>query len=88
MLRPDTSPRDATISVSAATLADSGPLLLIVDASIELRILQLQLFIATVCLLTLPVAIVLAQRSRLAERLRDRELSYRMLADHSRDFAA
>jgi len=68
-----------------ATSSGSGPLGLITGASFEERTLLLQLFLAITCLTSLPVAVVLAERGRLAARLRDNERDYRMLAVHSRD---
>jgi len=68
-----------------ATGNGSGPLSLIAGASFEERTLLLQLFLAITCLTTLPVAVVLAERGRLAASLRDNERDYRMLAVHSRD---
>jgi len=68
-----------------ATGNGSGPLSLISGASFEERTLLLQMFLAITCLTTLPVAVVLAERGRLAASLRDNERDYRMLAVHSRD---
>ncbi len=69
----------------AATGSGNGPLSLIPGASFEERTLLLQLFLAITCVTSLPVAIVLAERGRLAASLRDNERDYRMLAVHSRD---
>ncbi|NZA27794.1 diguanylate cyclase [Luteimonas sp. SJ-92] len=49
------------------------------------RIAVIQLYIAGGCLLTIPVCLAMAERDRLAARLRDSERRYRMLADHSHD---
>jgi len=49
------------------------------------RTLLLQVFIGTACLMTFPVALGMAERSRLLSRLRSSELRYRMLADYSHD---
>jgi diguanylate cyclase (GGDEF)-like protein/PAS domain S-box-containing protein len=68
-----------------ATGNGSGPLSMIAGATFEERTLLLQLFLAITCLTTLPVAVVLAERGRLAARLRQNERDYRMLAVHSRD---
>jgi len=72
------------ISITA-TSSGSGPLSLVAGASFEERTLLLQLFLAITCITALPVAVVLAERGRLAAKLRDSERNYRMLADHSRD---
>jgi diguanylate cyclase (GGDEF)-like protein/PAS domain S-box-containing protein len=70
---------------TVATRLGSGPLYLIADASLEQRVLILQLFIATACLSAFPVAVMLAERGRLAASLRLSEYNYRLLADNSRD---
>lgn len=49
------------------------------------RTLALQVFIACVCLLSLPMAVVLTERRSLHRRLTRSEREYRMLADYSRD---
>ncbi len=49
------------------------------------RIALLQLYIAGACVMTLPVSLAMAERDRLASRLRESEARYRMLADHSHD---
>lgn len=49
------------------------------------RIAVIQLYIAGGCLLTIPVCLAMAERDRLAARLRDSERRYRMLADYSHD---
>src|SRR5262249_44540605 len=68
-----------------ATAGGNGPFMLIPDASAVERTLLFQLFLGSVCLLALPVAVVLTERAMLMRRLADREHQYRMLADHSRD---
>lgn len=49
------------------------------------RALALQVFIASVCILTLPVAVVLTGRDELTRRLARSEREYRILADYSSD---
>ena len=66
------------------TLSGHGPLMLSVDASPAERTFVLQLFIGSICALTLPVAIVLMQRRWLENRLASSESNYRLLADYSR----
>jgi diguanylate cyclase (GGDEF)-like protein/PAS domain S-box-containing protein len=51
----------------------------------DARIAVIQLYIAGGCLMTIPICLALAERDRLAARLRDSERRYRMLADHSYD---
>jgi diguanylate cyclase (GGDEF)-like protein/PAS domain S-box-containing protein len=67
------------------TVAGNGPFMLIPNAGPVDRMLLLQLFIASMCLLALPVAIVMTERRVLTRRLAERERQYRMLADYSRD---
>ncbi|HEY2344316.1 MAG TPA: diguanylate cyclase [Xanthomonadaceae bacterium] len=67
------------------TLAGHGPLYLIPGIGQGERILLLQVFIASTCMLTLPVAVSLTESGFLARRLRESERRYRMLADNSRD---
>jgi diguanylate cyclase (GGDEF)-like protein/PAS domain S-box-containing protein len=68
-----------------ATLSGHGPLMLSLDATPAERAFVLQLFIASICVLTLPVAIVLTQRKSLERRLANSESEYRLLAEYSRD---
>jgi diguanylate cyclase (GGDEF)-like protein/PAS domain S-box-containing protein len=70
---------------SVATAFGHGPLSLIGDASDTERIVLLQLFIGTACLMTFPVALAMAERARMMSRLRQSEQRYRMLADYSHD---
>ena len=74
----------ATIG-SAATILGYGPLWLIQDIGATGRTALLQLYIAGGCLMTIPVALAMAERQRLMARLRDSEHRYRMLADYSHD---
>jgi diguanylate cyclase (GGDEF)-like protein/PAS domain S-box-containing protein len=70
---------------SAATAFGYGPLSLIDNASATERIVLLQLFIGTACLMTFPVALAMAERARLMARLREGEQRYRMLTEYSHD---
>lgn len=74
----------AAISIEA-TLTGHGPLMLGVHSTPAERTLMLQLFIASMCLLTLPVAVVLTDRLVLTRRITKSEQTYRMLAEYSRD---
>ena len=66
----------------AATLAGNGPFHLVPnDEPIE-RILLLQIFIATICLVAFPVATALAERRLLARSLRQNELRLRAITDN------
>ena len=70
---------------SLATAFGHGPLALVDDAGDIERIVLLQVFIGTACLMTFPVALAMAERTRLMARMRESELRYRMLADYSHD---
>ena len=70
-----------TIS-SVATSLGRGPIAWVEGPA---AIALLQLYIAGACLMTIPVALVMAERHRLAARMRESELRYRMLADYSHD---
>jgi PAS domain S-box-containing protein len=74
-----------TIIGSIATASGHGPLSLVDNASDIERIVLLQLFIGTACLMTFPVALAMAERARMLSRLRASEQRYRMLADYSHD---
>src|SRR5690606_23478213 len=49
------------------------------------RTALLQLYIAGACVMTIPVCLAMAERDRLASRLRESEARYRMLSEHSHD---
>ncbi len=68
-----------------STLTGHGPLMLSVDTTPAERAFVLQLFIGSICVLTLPVAIVLTQRKWLERRLASSESEYRLLAEYSHD---
>lgn len=68
-----------------ATALDHGPLSLVHDSSLAQRTMLLQLFVGTACLMSFPVALGMAERSRLTARVRESEQRYRMLADYSHD---
>jgi diguanylate cyclase (GGDEF)-like protein/PAS domain S-box-containing protein len=70
---------------TTATVTGNGPFMRIPIAGAVDRMLLLQLFIVTTCLLALPVAIVLTERRMLTRRLAEREHQYRMLSDYSHD---
>jgi diguanylate cyclase (GGDEF)-like protein/PAS domain S-box-containing protein len=74
----------AIIGIIASAL-DHGPLVLVQGGSDVERIILLQLFVGTACLMSFPVALGMAERARLMTRVRESELRYRMLADYSHD---
>ncbi|QSX78860.1 sensor domain-containing diguanylate cyclase [Agrilutibacter solisilvae] len=74
-----------TVIASAATAMGYGPLGLVDGLGSTGRIALLQLYIAAACLITMPLALIMAERRRLAEHVRVSEQRYRMLADYSHD---
>lgn len=70
---------------SIATAMGHGPFWMVEHIGKAGRIVLLQLYIASGCLMTIPVALGLAERKRLMDRVRDSELRYRMLATYSHD---
>jgi diguanylate cyclase (GGDEF)-like protein/PAS domain S-box-containing protein len=68
-----------------ATAHGLGPAVLVQHSSPIAMVVLMQLFVAGGCVLALPVAVALAERSRLSTRLRRSESRYRLLADHTRD---
>ena len=69
---------------SLATALGHGPLALSGGGMAE-RTTLLQLFLGAACLMSFPVALGMAERSRLMARVRESEQRYRMLADYSHD---
>lgn len=70
---------------SVATMMGEGPITLLGGGGSAGRIALLQIYIAGACLMTIPVALVMAERHRLNARVRDSEMRFRMLADYSHD---
>lgn len=70
---------------SVATALGHGPAMLISGLSETGRTFLVQTFIGAACLLTFPVSLVMAERARLAAKVRESEAQYRMLADYSHD---
>ncbi|HJR74418.1 MAG TPA: diguanylate cyclase [Luteimonas sp.] len=70
---------------TVATSMGRGPLWLVQDIGLSGRIALLQIYIAGGCLMTIPVALAMAERKRLTTRVRESEHRYRMLADYSHD---
>lgn len=73
------------VITTTATALGSGPLHLVADAGAFHYIFMVYAFILAACLLTYPVALMMAERSRLAAKVRDSEAHYRLLADYSHD---
>ena len=74
-----------TLVGSIATAMGHGPLAAMADVGPSSRIALLQLYIAAGCLMTIPVALAMAEHKRLTARLRDSQHRYKMLADYSHD---
>lgn len=70
---------------SVATAMEMGPIMLVDALGRNGHIAILQLYIAGACLMTIPVAMAMAERKRLHARLSESELRFRMLADYSHD---
>ena len=66
----------------ALTLSGTGPVSMIAESNSVSRALLLQIFIAFTCVITLPVAVVLAERGRLAAKLRESEHRLRAITDN------
>jgi diguanylate cyclase (GGDEF)-like protein/PAS domain S-box-containing protein len=73
-----------TVIASVATAMGHGPLWLL-DVGNTGRIALLQAYISAACLITMPVALIMAERKRLADHVRESEQRYRMLADYAHD---
>ena len=74
-----------TVISGIATALGHGPAMLAGAVGETGRTFLVQVFIGAACVLTFPVALIMADLSRLNARLRDREARYRMLADYSQD---
>ncbi|MFC5571144.1 diguanylate cyclase domain-containing protein [Lysobacter yangpyeongensis] len=70
---------------SVATALGRGPITLVDELGTAGHVALLQLYIAGACLMTIPVALAMAERKRLNARLRESEQRYRMLTDYSHD---
>ena len=70
---------------SVATALGIGPLALVHEGDAVERMILLQLFIGTACLMAFPLALNMAERTRLMTRVRESEMRYRMMADYSHD---
>lgn len=73
------------IIATTATALGYGPMYLVSGANAFHHIFMVQAFILAACVLTFPVALMMAERSRMAARVRHSEAHYRMLADYSHD---
>ncbi len=74
-----------TLIATTLTIAGYGPLNILPGGDPAQRSIPLQLFVATACLIGLPIAFQLTELRRLARQVRESERRYRVLADHSRD---
>jgi len=71
--------------VSLTTTLDVGPFNLVTGVTPAFRVVMAQVFIGVSCFVALPIALALSDQERLRNRIRESELRYRMLADHSGD---
>ena len=69
-------------SAIAATLSNNGPFRMFADDGLSQRILLMQAFIATICLVTFPVLTVLAERRHFARKLVESQRRLRAIADN------
>ena len=67
------------------TVHGTGPLWLIPYVSMQARVLALQMFVLAALSVTLPIALMQAQRNRLLSLLANGERRYRMLAENADD---
>lgn len=74
-----------TLITHVAMSAGKGPLDLIPNASPVERAVLGQIFLGVACLVAVPVALGQADRRRLAKRMRESEVRYRLLADYASD---
>ncbi|SHL88160.1 sensor domain-containing diguanylate cyclase [Rhodanobacter sp. OK091] len=68
-----------------ATALGSGPFNLILGGSRTEHALLAQVFLGVACLISVPLALVLAERRHLEDKVRESELRYRILADYAGD---
>lgn len=71
--------------ISLTTTLDMGPFNLVAGVTPAFRVVMAQVFIGVSCFVALPIALALSDQDRLRNRIRESELRYRMLADHSGD---
>jgi len=74
----------ALVTNVATTLGD-GPLTLVPSDSPAERALIAQVYLGVICLIAVPVALALADRQRLADKVERSENLYRLLADYASD---
>ncbi|RDS79739.1 sensor domain-containing diguanylate cyclase [Dyella monticola] len=71
--------------ITLVTTLSIGPFNLVAGVTPAFRVAMAQVFIGVSCFVALPVALALSEQDRLRNRIRESELRYRMLADHSGD---
>jgi diguanylate cyclase (GGDEF)-like protein/PAS domain S-box-containing protein len=71
--------------ISLATTLNIGPFDLWPGVTPAFRVVMAQVFIGVSCFVVLPIALALSDQDRLRNRIRESELRYRMLAEHSGD---
>ena len=73
------------VVISLATTLNIGPFNLVAGVTPAFRVVMAQVFIGVSCFVALPIALALADQERLRNGMRESELRYRMLAEHSGD---
>lgn len=71
--------------ITIVTTLNIGPFNLVAGVTPALRVVMAQVFIGVSCFVALPVALALSEQDLLQHRIRDSELRYRMLAEHTGD---
>jgi len=74
-----------SLVIGLVTTLDVGPFNLVMNGPPGFHVVMAQVFIGVSCFVTLPIALALADQDRLRNRIRESELRYRMLAEHSGD---
>jgi diguanylate cyclase (GGDEF)-like protein/PAS domain S-box-containing protein len=75
-----------TASAIAATLSNTGPFRMFADGGLSQRILLMQAFIGSICLVTFPVLTVLTERRHFARRLLESQRRLRAITDNTPAF--
>ncbi|WP_233840342.1 sensor domain-containing diguanylate cyclase [Dyella sp. 2HG41-7] len=71
--------------ITIVTTLNIGPFNLVAGVTPALRVVMAQVFIGVSCFVALPVALALSEQDRLQHRMRESELRYRLLAEHTGD---
>lgn len=74
-----------TLITNVTTALGSGPFALVPSDNPAERALIAQIYLGVMCLIAVPVALALADRQRLADKVKENENLYRLLADYASD---